>query len=67
MDDPLATYIENHTITLDDGEGWISNKISVMFPLVGNNQPIILELWINTTQGWQYIPDFMLTLRISVE
>ncbi|MHA1745044.1 MAG: DUF1616 domain-containing protein [Promethearchaeota archaeon] len=65
-DDPLATYLENQTITLDDGEGWISNKISVTFPSAGSNQPIILELWINTTQGWQYIPDYMLFLQISV-
>ena len=63
---PQATYLENQTITLDDGEGWISDKIGVEFPSAGNNQPIILELWVNTTQGWQYIPEFMLTLRISV-
>ena len=65
-DQPQATYLRNQTITLDDGEGWISDQISVEFPSVGNNQPIILELWVNTTQGWQYIPDFMLILRISV-
>ena len=65
-DDPLAVYLENQTISLDDGEGWISDKINVAFPSIGDRQPIILELWINTTQGWQYIPDYMVYLQISV-
>jgi len=66
VDNPQATYLENLTITLDNAESWISPKISVSFPAAGNKQPIILELWVNTTQGWQYIPNYMLTLRISV-
>jgi uncharacterized membrane protein len=66
VDNPQATYLENLTVTLEDAESWISPKISVSFPASGIKQPIILELWVNTTQGWQYLPNYMLTLRISV-
>lgn len=61
-----VSYNFNQTVELNHKEEWISNSMELFFHEPGSNQVIILELWQFSVTGWRYIPDFLLTLRISV-
>ena len=62
-----AVYLYNYTYTLENGQSIISDMINVSFYETGVNQAIILELWINMDNGWEYIPNYILIQRLSIE
>jgi uncharacterized membrane protein len=61
-----ASPLINISKTLNNGDEWTSNKLNHSFNIVGKNQPIVLELWKKTNGQWQYIPDYILFIRMSV-
>lgn len=63
---PNATHLLNQNISLKHAEEWISDPITVIFPELGENQLIICELWIKNGNSWEYLPGYVLTLRIDV-
>ena len=60
-----ATYLYNYTFTLENEQSMISDMINVSFFETGLNS-LIIELWINTDNGWEYYPNYILFLRISI-
>ncbi len=62
-----AVYLYNHTYTLENEKSMISDMINVSFYETGLNQSIIIELWINTENGWEYIPNYILIQRFSID
>lgn len=62
-----AVYLYNHTYTLKNEKSMISDMINVSFYETGLNQSIIIELWINTENGWEYIPNYILIQRLSID
>ncbi len=63
---PNVEYLFNQTIFLSNEESWISEEIVVSFDNPGENQQIIIELWINSENGWEYMPEYMLNLKIDI-
>lgn len=61
-----AVYLFNYTYTLENEQSMISDMINVPFYEVGLNQTILLELWINTDNGWEYIPEYILIQNLSI-
>jgi len=61
-----ATYLFNYTYTLENEQTKISDMINVTFYESGPDQKIILELWINTDNGWEYIPNYILIQHFSI-
>ncbi len=61
-----ATYLFNYTYTLENEESIVSEMINVSFSEAGPNQLIIIELWINTDNGWEYYPGYILFLRLLI-
>ena len=62
-----AAYLYNYTYTLENEQSMISDMINVSFYETGLNQSIIIELWINTDNGWEYIPNYILIQRLSID
>ncbi len=61
-----ATYLFNYTYTLENEQTKISDMINVTFYESGPDQKIILELWINADNGWEYIPNYILIQHFSI-
>jgi len=61
-----ATYLFNYTYTLENEQTKISDMINVTFYESGPDQKIILELWINRDNGWEYIPNYILIQHFSI-
>ena len=61
-----ATYLYNYTYVLENEQSMISDVINVSFSETGLNK-LIIELWINTDNGWEYIPEYILTLGIIID
>lgn len=61
-----VTFISSQNISLGNKEEWISNQINITFPEVGTNQLALYELWIKNGDSWEYLPNYLLTLRIDV-
>ncbi|MBA7580777.1 hypothetical protein ES708_22671 [subsurface metagenome] len=61
-----AAYLYNYTYTLENEQSMISEMINVPFYEAGLNQTILLELWINTDNRWQYYPDYILIQNLSI-
>ena len=61
-----AEYLYNYTFTLENEQSLITDMINVSFFETGLNS-LIIELWINTDNGWEYYPIFTLFLKISVD
>ncbi len=61
-----ADYLYNYTYTLENEQSLISDMINVTFFETGLNS-LIIELWINSDNGWEYYPNYILFLRISID
>ena len=62
-----AAYLYNYTYTLENEQSIISDMINVSFYETGPDQKIILELWINSDNGWEYIPNYILIQKLSID
>ena len=61
-----AVYLFNYTYTIEHEQSKISDLINVPFHEAGLNQTILLELWINTDNGWEYYPNYILTQHMEI-
>jgi len=61
-----AAYLFNYTYTIEHEQSKISDVINVPFYEAGLNQTILLELWINTDNSWEYIPNYILTQHMEI-
>lgn len=61
-----ADYQYNQTSELENGETWISNPMQLIFNEMNSQKIIIFELWQYENNNWEYIPDYLLTLRIAI-
>ena len=61
-----AAYLFNYTYTIEHEQTKISDMINVPFYEAGLNQTILLELWINADNGWEYIPNYILTQHFTI-
>jgi uncharacterized membrane protein len=61
-----AMHIQNITMKLELEEKWLSEPISILFNTIGSNQFIGLELWQKINGEWQFLPNYVLTLRLNV-
>ena len=61
-----AAYLFNYTYTIENEQSKITDMINVPFYEVGLNQTILLELWINTDNGWEYYPEYILIQNLSI-
>ncbi len=66
ISNPNVTSVKVQNIVLANEEQWISDPIEVEFTEIGDNQLIICELWIKNGEQWEYLPGYVLTLRIDV-
>ncbi len=58
--------IASQTTDLNYTQEWISNPFDIIFQEIGNDQRLVFELWVNRDGGWEFIPDYVLTLNIDV-
>ena len=61
-----AVYLFNYSYTIENEQSIISDMINVPFYEAGLNQTILLELWIKTDNGWEYIPNYILIQNFSI-
>jgi uncharacterized membrane protein len=61
-----ATYLFNYTYTIENEKSIISDVINIPFFETGLNQKILLELWIKTDNGWEYLPGYILIQDLSI-
>ena len=61
-----ATLFANQTVQLENNQEWISNPFNISFSTVGDNQIFALELWMETSYGWEFIPDYILIIRLDI-
>jgi len=60
-----AAYLYNYTYTIENEQSKITEMINIPFYEIGN-QTIILELWINSDNGWEYYPNYILTQHMAI-
>ena len=60
-----AAYLFNYTYTIEHEQSIITEMINIPFYEIGN-QTILLELWINSDNGWEYYPTYILTQHMEI-